>query len=1054
MANGVTLEIYSENGGVQVLGDGGISFGLSAANSITLNADPINHPQPMVVGKVVVTGTNPVLAWKATGNICLERITNSGSTFTFNLRAQSSQPIGLQYWVFDTTARSTKDPSMADIEAAFYDEYGVATFDATMSAMRVVDAIVTPKDSDTIEVGRFPSIGGSTNITVPTGKVYAVVQSTAGFVMTTYDTGSYSNSQQQPQEIDLGDGQGPPPGFRWRYQHLESYQSTGGYSSANVIKCGMTRFESWPVGWQPASSTPHKDVFGQARHMIVDVTGFTAAAIPNPTVVSGSVNASSRSVTTGGAAVIAQSSTAAVTCSASGGTAPYAFAWEWVSGDTTVVANGSATSAAFSTQTLSQPQATTRQAVWRCRITDQNGIVGYAPEVTFTHIASSYSIDVAPDPVSFTPITINSNDPDVAWIGTVQTISGITQAITLRIERYSYSGNLDGAMVDVVVRDANGNVQFSNFFDALGSGQAYLDVTVQPGWSVGYYAHAVTNSGRKSASWQMVVWNLSNPGGSVQISSQPVSAVVDADDNFNNADHTPNALNWANCTFTTNDNIGAGSNAALTISGINRTINLRFTLTAVSTNFSGGDFYIYKNGVRSRGANGYGLGYWTDVDVVNGDQIFFLYDGVTLSGRKTLTGTITVTNTNTGATVDTFTITGTLDDNDDWNNAPTPDYTPSPISVPNLTLNTNAESGYTQDGVFQVTGINQPIVLRFTRGNQVDSGGIFTRRLFIYHSTNGGASYVEYFIGAGAAGTKDITVNNGDYIILRGYFDTTGGRGFSSYTGYIANLTTGVQLASYSVSGTVDANDDYDRVRITFDGCTLDTPAPSGNTTYSQRTISGLLRPHVLRFTRDNINTMFMEGNIIYSRQIIGHNVGGNSAWTWHTLTAAVGAAVEFTVNNGDLIYVHGYIETSMGAARSAWSTYMSDQTTGEYIGSWYTNGLVDSDNNFNVVALSVHVANPYSSVNQFMGSGQFYGASDTPDASVSGGLAPYTYRWTNIGGLPISVSSLTALNPSFSFNAYTSWSVYSEYQLEVTDARGNKVYAGFTADWRAGDQA
>lgn len=520
------------------------------------------------------------------------------------------------------------------------------------------------------------------------------------------------------------------------------------------------------------------------------------------------------------------------------------------------------------------------------------------------------------------------------------------------------------------------------------------------------------------------------------------------------ADPHLNPLNWANCTFTTNDNIGAGSNAALTISGINQQVNLRFTLTNANSNFSGGDFYIYRNGVKSRGATGFGNGFWTDVDVVNGDQVYFYYDGVTTSGRRTMSGTITVTNTTTGATVDTFTIQGTLDNDDNWNNAPAADYTPNAISVPSLTLNTNEPSGYTQDGQFQITGINQPIVLRFTRGNQVDTGGVFTRRLFIYHSTNGGASYTEYFIGAGPQGIADITVNNGDYILLRGYFDTSGGRGFSSYTGYVTNQTTGTQLASFSVSGTVDANDDYDRVRLTFDGCTLDTPAPSGNTTYSQRTISGLLRPHVLRFTRDDVNTMIMDGNIIYGRQIIGHNVGGVSAWTWHTLGAGVGAAVEFTVNNGDLIYVHGYVETSMGRARAAWSTYMSDLTTNEYISSWFTNGLVDNDNNFNIVALSVHVANSYSSVNQFMGSGQFFGASDTPNASVSGGLAPYSYKWTYIGGLPISVSSLTVLNPTFSHNAYTSWSVYSEYQLVVTDANGATASGGFTADWRAGDQA
>jgi len=176
MANNVTLEIYSEDGDVQVLGDGGIGFGLSATGNLTLVDDGAAHPQPMVVGTVTVTGTNPILAWKGVGAICLERITVSGSTFTFRLRAKSSTNIGLQYWVFDTAASATKDPTMAGIEAAFYDQYGVTTFDATMAAMRIVDAIETPKDSEVLPVGNFANLGGYTNVTVPSGKVYAVVQ--------------------------------------------------------------------------------------------------------------------------------------------------------------------------------------------------------------------------------------------------------------------------------------------------------------------------------------------------------------------------------------------------------------------------------------------------------------------------------------------------------------------------------------------------------------------------------------------------------------------------------------------------------------------------------------------------------------------------------------------------------------------------------------------------------------------------------------------------------------------------------------------------------------
>lgn len=807
----VALEIYGENGGIQVLGDGGIGFGLAAAGNLTLTDDGFTHPQPMVTGQVTVTGTNPIFAFSAPGNICVERLTVTGSTFRWNVRAQSSQPIGLQWWVFDTAAAAIKDPTMADIEAAFYDQYGVKTFDAAASVMRIVDAIETPKTPSVVPFGGWSDLTDTTDYAVPAGKVYAIVQSTPAFVMTTYDTGSYGTGQYPP-ELNIGDGE-PPLGMTWRYQNLESYQATGGFVDANTIRVGLTRFEFWP-GWNSRGSTPFINVEGQARHMIVDMTNFVSAGVPNPSVVTGSVSATSRSVTTGGASVISQSSTPSVTCTASGGQAPYSFAWQYVRGSTLVTANGSSTNAAFSTKTLNQDQATTREAVWRCRITDTNGIVGYGPEVTFTHIASSYSIDVVPDPVSFSPITINSNDPDVAWVGTVQTITGITQAITLRVERYSYSGNLDGAMVDVVVKDAAGVVQFSQYFDARGTGLAYLDVSVQNGWSVGYYAHGITNSGRKSATWNMVVWNLSNPGGSAQISSKSVSVTVDADDNFNNADYVPNALNWSNISGSTNDASFYLANAEQTISGINQPITIRATTTNVSK--TGNIVYnsrldFQRNGAWAHDSTTINNGAWTEAQVTNGQLVRFIAHAGTSAGTGTISYTVTVTNQSAGgAVLDTFTVNQTVDADNNHNVTPAPDYTPNAISISNLMLNTNDPSGLTNASFFQIAGINQPITVRFTRGNQVDSGGIFTRRLFIYHSTNGsGGPWTEYFIGAGAQAVADITANNGDWFYVQAFCDTTAGIGQTSFNGYVTNQTLGYQMASFVVSATVDADNNY-----------------------------------------------------------------------------------------------------------------------------------------------------------------------------------------------------------------------------------------------------
>ena len=535
MATQAVIEVLSETGNIQVTATGGIGYGLSQTGAISLVNDGQAHPQPMVVGSVSVTGVNPVFAYKANGNICVERVSVSGSAFTFRVRAQSSVAIGLQYWIFDTAAASVKDPTMAGIVAEVRDEYGVVTFDATMAALRIAEAVEITKTPAIIPEGRFVSLTDTTDIAVPSGKTYAVVQATPAFVFLTHDSGGYSSSPTRPNQQQIDDGSGPGPGTRWREQSLQSYQSTGGYSGGSTIRVGLTRFEQFYQGWQPASSEPFINVYGQARFLIVDVTNFTAAGGISPTIVNAGVNASTRSVSTGGASVISQSTTPAVTASVSGGTAPYSYLWQFVSGNDQVSGAGQYNGQSFSTTTLNQPAGSTRSALFRCRVTDANGFVGYSPDVTVEHVAQAYSVDVTPDPLSLT----------------------------------------------------------------------------------------------------------------------------------------------------------------------------------------------------------------------------------------------------------------------------------------NLNLVTNEPSGYTNDCDFRVWGINQTINLQFTRGNQWDSGGIFTRRLFIYHSVNNGASWTEYFIGAGPQGVANIAVNNGDRIIMRGYFDTSAGRGDSSYTAYITNTTAGASLGSITVGGTVDLDNNYNVVDVT-----------------------------------------------------------------------------------------------------------------------------------------------------------------------------------------------------------------------------------------------
>ncbi|MGU3456562.1 hypothetical protein ACLBV5_09635 [Brevundimonas sp. M1A4_2e] len=791
MADAV-IEILSNSGHLQVTGTGGIGYGLSATGAISLVNDGQTHPQPMVVGSVSVTGVNPVFAYKANGNICVERVSVSGSTFTFRVRAQSSVAIGLQYWIFDTAAASVKDPTMAGIVAEIRDEYGVVTFDATMAAMRIAEAVEIAKTPAILPEGRFVSLTDTTDIAVPSGKVYAVVQATPAFVFLTHDSGGYSSSPTRPNQQQVDDGSGPGPGTRWREQSLQSYQSTGGYTGGSTIRVGLTRFEQFYQGWQPASSEPFINVYGQARFLIVDVTNFTSAGGISPTIVNVGVNASTRSVSNGGASVISQSTTPAVTASVSGGTAPYSYLWQFVSGNDQVSGAGMYNGQAFSTTTLNQPAGSTRSALFRCRVTDANGFVGYSPDVTFEHVAQAYSVDVTPDPLSLTNIALVTNEP----------------------------------------------------------------------------------------------------------------------------------------------------------------------------------------------------------------------------------------------------------------------------------------SGYTNDCDFRVWGINQTINLQFTRGNQWDSGGIFTRRLFIYHSVNNGASWTEYFIGAGTQGVANIAVNNGDRIIMRGYFDTSAGRGDSSYTAYITNTTAGASLGSITVGGTVDLDNNYNVVDTTPDTIT-NWPSINGvvnendfswsTSSYGEHYVTGINQPITLRAEvydySGNLDALYMD---VFTWP------PGAAGWTHHGYFAAhtngPDGLRKFDVGNvvnGTRVAVNPHAITNSGRKSATCRLVLWSITgTGGQFASATQSFVVDNDNNHNVG----NGVSPRDWNDFWVYSNNTNGGSSSPNWNQNGamtiaGLAPGQTATLSLSGYANGDALMGAgfiKNGAYQGDAVVSnhydSAVQSSYANSVTVQNGDTIairasVVGFAAD-------
>lgn len=88
-------------------------------------------------------------------------------------------------------------------------------------------------------------------------------------------------------------------------------------------------------------------------------------------------------------------STGNVTCTPSGGIGPYTYLWEYVSGNATISATaGTAATTAF---TASGTPEETKNAVWRCKVTDSHSQVAYSGNVsiaiTFNYVALGATVD-------------------------------------------------------------------------------------------------------------------------------------------------------------------------------------------------------------------------------------------------------------------------------------------------------------------------------------------------------------------------------------------------------------------------------------------------------------------------------------------------------------------------------------------------------------------------------------------------------------------------------------------------------------------------------------
>lgn len=709
---------------------------------------------------VTYAANTPLMAYRSTQPVAFLTSYKNGSNWTTKFVGPAGATSQIEVFIFDQAPNASKPGTGLNYGLELYDESGGLLFNSHQTPFKLVEWMAYPG-------------------TYPAGRDYAVMP----MDHTMFITHIF--------------GQNPPN------------QMWGDGIAINGREITTSSFPYQTKGVNPEWISIGAGAYPFA---VIDVTGLPSAAMPNPGALSVSVSATTREVSVQSSGATNSISPASV-ASASGGTAPYSFAWEYVSGSTLIAAYDPVSSASFRTQSLNQPGGETRAAVWRCRVTDSQGRVGYSGEVTFRHIV--VATDTTPDTITNWPSidgVVNENDYawSTSWHGE-HYVNGINQPITLRVEVYDYSGNLDALYMDVFTwpPGASGWTHHGYFSAHVAGpdGLRKFDVpNVVNGTRVSVNPRAVTGWGRKSATCRLALWSVTGVGG--QFASANQSFVVDNDNNYFPADQNPDALNWGDISASSNSDLCIGDGPTLTISGINQQIDIRATLSGSSGtgSTSDGELEIWKNGAWAAKSTNMTEGAWAQTSVVNGDTIRFRGYMGTPSGRKTRSYTVTVTNQTTGAVLDTFTVNLTVDAD---NNHNVPDWTPDPISIPTLSVTTNEPTANTNASFFQITGINQPITLRFSR--EPTTGNLYTRRLVVAVADVGagsGGPWTYYNVGANA--TLDVpNVENGRWFYVHGYLETSQGIASGAWQTNITNLTTGALLASFRIEGTVDADNNY-----------------------------------------------------------------------------------------------------------------------------------------------------------------------------------------------------------------------------------------------------
>lgn len=752
------LKLLRPGSGLVQLSSVDICYQLASIGSAILLDSGTAQPQPIVVGEVTVSGTNPILAFRASEGVpvTVRSVSTSGSNVTYRFQATSSNPVGIIYWCFDVASNSS--PQFTGPRMRTWTQQGVKTFDSYAYAMRL-------------------STSGS-------GSNVAVVQS------------MYANRWTFTNLGNTGDGQ-------WIIQSTRS-QSAARFNANGTIDTGLIPYATTTVRTNPANGMPNNEEWGDSAHTFIDIQGLPSASMPSQTSLNVSASASLRAVSVDGGVAV-HSVTPAVTVSVTGGNGAYSYTWQKVSGSTEIVSYGPENTANFQTQAYINPG--TVDAVWRCRVQDTAGRVGYSPEVTFRHTVTW--VDREPNTITMAALSLVTNDYQ-GWTNTGQfTVSGISEAIVLRFTRGNQvdSGGIFTRRLYIFHTTNNGASWTEYTIGAGANGTA--DITVNAGDQIHIRAFCDTTSGRGDTSFTGYITNLTTGTALAQFN---VTGTVDLDNNYNNfvpdvvADWinlpvisgvvNENDYSWSTTSYGTHQVLGINQPVTLRFERYNYSGNLDALYIDVFTAPPGQEFQHH--GYFAAHVND-GQYHYLDVpNVVNGTRVAFNPHAISNSGRRSGQCDLVIHNNTSGHTIarangNSFTV----DNDNNWNVAPI--YTPNPVDWGNTSLTSPDSTVWADTNTVTITGINQPITLRGTVSN----------------STGTGAGELEVWVnGAWRGGSTNLnngswtaaTVNNGDQVMWRGYIQGSGYR-YRNFNVTVSNQTTGGQtLDTFNIGLSVGDN--------------------------------------------------------------------------------------------------------------------------------------------------------------------------------------------------------------------------------------------------------